>query len=134
MDLDLAKYKNKIIIVFNKVDKYENYLNTFTDQTNHISVSALTGKGITKLIESIQNFLIPEEEGETEFSARARHVIALEASYDELSNISTLLTSANPELLAEHYKNSIRYLSRITGEYCTEDLLGDIFSKFCIGK
>ena len=60
--------------------------------------------------------------------------MALECALEELSNISSSLPFANPELLSEHYKSSIKYLSRITGEYCTEDLLGDIFSKFCIGK
>ena len=76
-------------------------------------VSALTGVGISSLIDSIVNFLIPEAEAETEFIARGRHIIALECALEELTNISALLTTANPELLAEHYKASIKHVSKI---------------------
>ena len=101
---------------------------------NSVGVSALTGEGIPNLIDLIISSLMPEDEGETEFIARNRHIIALECALSELASASSLATTTNPELLAEHYKVSINYLSQITGEYCTEDLLGDIFSKFCIGK
>ena len=121
-------------MVLNKVDKLENYDEVLNSKQNAVGVSALTGTGVANLIDMIISSLIPEDEAETEFMARSRHIIALESALSELSNASGLINTTNPELLAEHYKISINYLSQITGEYCTEDLLGDIFSKFCIGK
>ena len=130
----LENYQNQLILVLNKVDKLDNYDKVLNTKENAVGVSALTGEGIANLIEMIISSLIPEDEAETEFMARGRHIIALECALSELSNASGLINTTNPELLAEHYKISIKYLSQITGEYCTEDLLGDIFSKFCVGK
>ena len=130
----LENYQNQLILVLNKVDKLDNYDKVLNTKENAVGVSALTGEGIANLIEMIISYLAPEEEAETEFTARGRHIIALECALSELSNASGLINTTNPELLAEHYKISIKYLSQITGEYSTEDLLGDIFSKFCIGK
>tara|TARA_Y200000002_G_scaffold376346_2_gene380049 strand:- start:283 stop:1623 length:1341 start_codon:yes stop_codon:yes gene_type:complete len=130
----LENHQNKLILVLNKVDKLKGYDKGLNDKHNSVGVSALTGEGIPNLIDLIISSLMPEDEGETEFIARNRHIIALECALSELASASSLATTTNPELLAEHYKVSINYLSQITGEYCTEDLLGDIFSKFCIGK
>ncbi len=132
--LELTKYESKIFLILNKIDRLKDRIDILRTQQNFTGVSAMTGDGVESLMEKIGSILIAEDEAETEFMARSRHIVALECALEELSNISSSLPFANPELLSEHYKSSIKYLSRITGEYCTEDLLGDIFSKFCIGK
>ena len=132
--LQLENHQNKLILVLNKVDKLKDYDIVVDSIENAVGVSALTGEGIDNLMDMIISSLVPEDEAETEFIARSRHIIALESALTELSNVSNFTSYTNPELIAEHYRISINHLSQITGEYCTEDLLGDIFSKFCIGK
>jgi tRNA modification GTPase len=64
--------------------------------------------------------------------ARARHLTALEYVEKHLSNATLQINAA--ELVAEELKLAQEALSSITGEFTPDDLLGEIFSKFCIGK
>jgi tRNA modification GTPase len=74
-----------------------------------------------------------EQEGE--FIARRRHLVALERAAEHLENGVTVLTASNAgELLAEDLRQAQNTLSEITGEFTADDLLGEIFSSFCIGK
>jgi tRNA modification GTPase len=69
------------------------------------------------------------------FSARARHVAALERVADHLCAADTALRQDHAgELAAEELRQAQRSLGEITGDYTTDDLLGAIFSTFCIGK
>ncbi len=64
--------------------------------------------------------------------ARARHLEALSAAKKRLVAASQQL--GHPELLAEELRHAQRSLNSITGEFTADDLLGEIFSRFCIGK
>ena len=64
--------------------------------------------------------------------ARSRHIIALEKVKDAISK--ALLNLKAPELVAEELMLAQKSLSHITGEFSSDDLLGKIFSQFCIGK
>ena len=68
---------------------------------------------------------------ETAFTARRRHLDSLKKAEEILvaSQDHTL-----PELFAEDLKLAQQYLGEITGEFSTDDLLGKIFSSFCVGK
>jgi len=70
--------------------------------------------------------------GEGAFMARERHLSALREAGQHLSG--ALENKAQIELFAEELKLAHQALSRITGEFTTDDLLGEIFSRFCIGK
>jgi len=71
----------------------------------------------------------------TEFSARARHVDALEAAAAQVdASLLALQGGLGVELVAEELSLAQRYLGRITGDVSADDLLGRIFSEFCIGK
>ena len=65
--------------------------------------------------------------------ARRRHVDALQRAIGHLGQAKAHIISA-PELLAEELRLAQRALGEITGEVTVEDLLGQIFSSFCIGK
>ena len=69
--------------------------------------------------------------GEPQFLARARHLQALEAARSALVQA---LDQTAPELVAEELRLAHQAMSRITGEFSADDLLGEIFSRFCIGK
>jgi len=73
--------------------------------------------------------------GEGAFTARRRHITALITVRDALlASLAPLQEAEVLEVAAEHLRRARAALSDITGEHTTEDLLGDIFSQFCIGK
>jgi tRNA modification GTPase len=77
-------------------------------------------------------------EGATEdtFLARERHLAALRAAQRHLAAAAAQVALAPPpiELFAEELRAAQRALSAITGEFSADDLLGEIFGRFCIGK
>jgi tRNA modification GTPase len=70
------------------------------------------------------------------FLARERHLQALGAASEHLAAAAAHLASDAPplELFAEELREAQHALSEITGEFTADDLLGEIFSRFCIGK
>ena len=66
--------------------------------------------------------------------ARRRHLEAIDQARQALDNAMSELRAETPELLAEELRSAQQALASITGEFTSEDLLGRIFSSFCIGK
>jgi tRNA modification GTPase len=100
-----------------------------------LSLSATTGAGMDLLREHLKQSMGYQGEQEGEFIARRRHLTALERAAEHLDNGMTVLTANNAgELLAEDLRQAQNALSEITGEFTADDLLGEIFSSFCIGK
>jgi tRNA modification GTPase len=72
---------------------------------------------------------------EGQFSARSRHIDALKSAREHIYNGDEQLREFRAgELLAEELRIAQQYLSEITGEFTSDDLLSRIFSSFCIGK
>jgi len=126
----------KRIWIFNKIDLLTS--KTKLKQLNNdqiVYISAKTGEGLDLLKQAILNevgFKQNSEGSENKFIARKRHLEALESVHHSLQNAQLKIASA--ELVAEELTIAQKYLSSITGEFSSDDLLGEIFSQFCIGK
>ena len=101
-----------------------------------VAVSATTGQGLSALEYAILSHLgFGDTTIETPFSARERHVICLERASMALSEtIQRFEMHQAGELLAEDLRTVHSHLSETTGAFGADDLLGEIFSSFCIGK
>lgn len=117
------------IEVHNKIDLY-------TENTdNQLQISAKTGQGIELLIDHIAEKIADKHNEEGVFSARERHIQALNTTKAHIETAHEFIQSlATSELVAEELRLAQQSLSEITGEYRTDDLLGAIFSSFCVGK
>jgi tRNA modification GTPase len=102
----------------------------------HVYLSAKTGEGIVLLKREILALADVHEDMEDTFLARERHLDALRAASGHLSSSLAHFAAAKPplELVAEDLRAAHTALSAITGEFTSDDLLGVIFSRFCIGK
>ena len=98
-----------------------------------VYASALTGAGIPLLVEHLKELAGLRAESAGSLSARRRHIVALERTREHLVAAQPELTAAL-ELAAEHLRQAQAPLSELTGELTSDDLLGEIFATFCIGK
>ena len=101
-----------------------------------IAVSAATGQGLPQLHQRLRE-LAGAGQGEGsdgEFSARARHVDALRRAADHAERAAAQLQHEQLELAAEELRLAHDALGEITGRISADDMLGHIFSTFCIGK
>lgn len=98
-------------------------------------VSALNGDGIPRLANSLADAVAGGDASEGQFTARQRHVTALtEARSHFDAGVSALEQTRAGELLAEELRLAQQSLESLTGRFTSDDLLGEIFSSFCIGK
>ena len=125
-----------IVVVRNKADITGETLG-MTEVNGHslIRLSARTGDGVDLLREHLKQVMGFNHNMEGGFLARRRHLQALELAAEHLIRGKDQLLGARAgELLAEELRMSQQALSEITGEFTSDDLLGRIFSSFCIGK
>ena len=101
-----------------------------------IDLSARTGEGLDLLRRELKSLAGVDGDGSNgAFSARTRHVLALERVAAHLAAAEFALVGQQAgELAAEELRHAQRDLGELTGEYTSDDLLGAIFSSFCIGK
>jgi tRNA modification GTPase len=104
------------------------------DGTTWLWLSARTGEGLDILRDTLRR-LAGAASGEGAFSARRRHVLALEQVGTHLDQAAATLAQRHAgELAAEELRQAQQHLGEITGSYTSDDLLGAIFGSFCIGK
>ncbi|TSJ90461.1 tRNA uridine-5-carboxymethylaminomethyl(34) synthesis GTPase MnmE [Gilliamella apicola] len=125
-----------VTVIRNKADLTGEPLG-YSEQNGYclIQLSARTGEGITLLRDHLKQVMGFTSSTEGGFLARRRHLQALEKAAEHLNNGQYQLTTFHAgELLAEELRLAQEALSEITGEFTSDDLLGRIFSSFCIGK
>lgn len=128
------------IVVHNKIDLLalppKAVASSPAAATRHVWLSAKTGEGVALLRHEMLALAGAHEEMEGTFLARERHLAALRAGAAHLTRASGHLATAAPalELVAEELREAQDALAAITGEFTADDLLGVIFSRFCIGK
>lgn len=121
------------IWVHNKIDVSQEPAQVLENNNEiHIYLSAKTGEGLSLLKERLLTLVGYQQNSESVFMARARHLQALNQVRLHLQIASQQIHLA--ELMAEELRSAQEALSSITGEFTPDDLLGEIFSRFCIGK
>ena len=135
--LALAELTIPVTLVLNKVDSCEQLEiePLLKAPWPSFAISALTGQGLSPLKEHLKESAGFQSEYHSRFSARRRHVTALELAQQALDKGHQQLNQHQAgELLAEDLRAAQQALEEITGAFSSDDLLGRIFSSFCIGK
>lgn len=130
-DLPLVKIANKVDIALPDTNTLDNFA-----KKDYLLISARANSGIDQLKDKLLQMIAREQLDATgTVVVNARHYDRLQKSKQALESVIVgLKTQLSSELLASDIHTSLRYLGEITGDITTEELLGEIFSKFCIGK
>jgi len=126
-----------VMRIWNKIDLsgHKPGVDQIGDAT-HVYLSASDHVGIDLLRSELLRVVGWQQTGESLYLARERHLIALKAAHLHLANAADLAAQDDQslDLFAEELRLTQERLNSITGEFTSDDLLGVIFSRFCIGK
>ena len=127
----------KMIVVRNKIDLADNK-NKLLEKNKYsteVFLSAKTGEGVDALVQQLKTIMGLSETSEDSYMARTRHLNALLRTQEFLTKaVQSAEDKISLELLAEDLRMAQESLGTITGSFVADDLLGEIFSSFCIGK
>ena len=128
--------KNKpTILVRNKIDLVnQKPLVQKNNNLLEIAISAKNREGIDSVRAALSDFAGLNSSIEGVFLARKRHIDAIKETLNFISYAINQLNEGSSELVAEELRQAGIQLGQITGEFSSDDLLGEIFSSFCIGK
>lgn len=129
--LDKELKEKEGLFVFNKADISSSVSKEIPFLWDSISVSALTGQGMDKVVEFLAEKAKNSDSSSTLAITSARHIEALKAAKEELLSA---LDDAPLDLLSINLTNAWSYLGLITGQTVTDDIINNIFEKFCVGK
>lgn len=145
----MSSEDQKLVLLLNKLDIADNphanknvmraniFVSLLEDKgidANVLEISAKTGLGLEKLLDTLASCCSPDS-GSDLLVTNARHAEALRASAEALDKVASGLELQLPtDLLAEDLRDAISHLGTITGEISTDEVLGEIFGRFCVGK
>jgi len=129
----------KLIVVINKIDQLSediNINNLLDKQDVLVKISAKTGENVDVLIQELLSVVNLSALNQNEvIVTNARHYEALEKASESLDRaINGLNSGITGDFLAQDIRETLHYLGEITGEITTDEVLGNIFKNFCIGK
>jgi len=137
IDQELAQLPGEVpvTVVMNKIDLAQHLPALEPGSPPYIYLSAYTGAGFELLTEHLKACMGYNSSEAGGFLARRRHLEALQRAKQHLDQAQAhLLTRHAGELCAEELRMAQQALGEITGEFTSDDLLGRIFTSFCIGK
>jgi tRNA modification GTPase len=122
------------ILVANKIDLLKD--NSVLNELNCIQISASEGDNIEELTQKVIEITNSKNAQEQQVVVtNIRHYEALTKANEAINQVTNALEMGIPgDLVAVDIRQSLHFLGEITGEISTDELLGNIFSKFCIGK
>jgi tRNA modification GTPase len=125
-----------VTVAHNKIDLSGREAAMWRDELGeHVAISAKQGTGLAELKRHLIESMGYHPDGEGTFIARRRHLDSLQSAARFLDHAKAALNERHAgELLAEDLRLAQQSLGEITGEFTSDDLLGRIFSQFCIGK
>ena len=127
--------RQPIILVLNKIDLCDQPPGAVSNREGCFALSAQDRRGFGELGAYLHQMAGYQGQAEGLFSARRRHLDSLVKAQDlVVAGIQQLELAGAGELLAEDLRQAQNHLSEITGQFSSDDLLGRIFSSFCIGK
>ncbi len=122
-------------MIYNKIDKVGDSPRSEQGKMSTFHLSVKTGDGLDILRDHLKACMGYEQTGEGNFMARRRHLESLRRALEKLDEAGHQLHGFSAgELVAEDLRYAQQHLGEITGEFTADDLLGRIFSSFCIGK
>jgi tRNA modification GTPase len=128
------------LLVFNKIDLLLDVTKLRAAHPDAVFLSCKTGEGLEELKAVIVERVttgdgVVREQASSAFSINARHQVCLQRALTSLEVALELFENDQPpELLAVELHEALQALGDVVGESSTEDILGEIFSNFCIGK
>lgn len=138
IEYNLSQYPDKQqLIVVNKMDTSNmKTVKKCFDQYDYLTISAKTGEGVEALKKQLLGLVqMGKLHNNDTIITNARHYDALRQALDNIQKVQHgLQTGLSGDLLAIDIREALHHFGRITGEISTDDLLGNIFANFCIGK
>ncbi|SNS70705.1 tRNA modification GTPase trmE [Ekhidna lutea] len=131
----LKKSSVPSLIVGNKVDEAKPELKALLEDENAVFISAKGKDHLDDLKAQLQTFVTDTKSSSDVIVTNARHLQSLQQTDDALNRvIEGINMEMSNDLVAQDIRSALFHLGEITGEVTTDDLLENIFSKFCIGK
>jgi len=135
---DILSLNKKLIVAFNKIDVQESHLldNVFESDYKTIYISAKKGENIDQLRQSLLDLSsFNQLDTKDIIISNVRHFDALQNALQAIERVHEgLQTRISSDFLAQDIRQALHYFGLITGQITTDEILGNIFSKFCIGK